>query len=333
MINGPSLHLYRRKDHGKFSFSSFLANFFLPYIIFYISILKLKKDLSVKEFIDEIYYKLYKFLYENHKKLDKRMIVNEVHLLIHNLKTEKSKKKNEHQEGMKRLLIGGLILILLNWYYMSCFLGIYVNSLDCLVVNLVLSVIYSLLVSFLVYLLSVSLRKCALSKEGDKAEESCIKRFIFFISELFNPQYKYFCFCCCRKSFLSFPLCKCLSCFCSYICCCCWKEKNLQEYVEKDERQRRKKKIKEEKEKKEKEEKEKKEKEEKEKKEKEEKEKKEKEKEEKEKEKNLLINDEKGSFDKKSKSDKTSVFTYSSKKKEEEKIKNEKMKERIRKNG
>ena len=318
MINGRSLHLYRRKDKGKFSFSSFLANLFLPYLIFYISILKLKKDLSIKEFIDEIYFGLYHFLKENHQNLDKNKIINLIKLKIHNLETDISKKKNEHQKGMKRILFGGIILILLNWYYMLSFLGIYENSYDCLAVNLVLSVVYSLLVSFLVYLLSVSLRKCIIPKEKEKKEieiekskekcniKMCMKKIIFYISELFNPQYKYFCFCCCRKSFFSCCVCKYLSCFCSYICCCCWNEKNLEEYVnkkDKKEKEEKRKKLKQQK-KKEQEEKEKKE-----------KERKEKEEKERNKDtKNLL---EKNKEEKKSESEKTdntSVITYNIKK-------------------
>ena len=315
MINGPSLHLYRRKDKGKFSFQSFLANFFLPYLIFYISILKLKKDLSVKEFIDLQYYDLYHFLNENHNEMDKRKIVNLIKLKIHNLETEISKKKNEHQKGMKRILYGGLVLILLTWIYMYCFLGIYENSYDCLIVNLVLSVVYSLIVSHLVYLLSVSIRKCVIPKdqkekdeEIEKRNEKCnikmfIKEKIFYISELFNPQYKYFCFCCFRKSCFTCSVCKYLSCFCSFICCCWWNEKNIEEYViKKDLEEKRKKREEKERIKKEQEEKEQKR-----------KEQEQKEKEERNKnEKNLHEKDE---DDKKSKSESenTSVSVYPSK--------------------
>jgi hypothetical protein len=229
--------------------------------------------------------------------MDKNKIINQINLIIHNLETEISKKKNDHQKGMMRILIGGLILIFINWYYMCCFLGIYENSYDCLAVNLVLSILYSLLVSLLVYLLSVSLRKCVIPKEEkekkeeiEKTKEKCnIKMFmkerIFDISELFNPQYKYFCLCCCQKSCFSCAFCRFLSCICTYICCCWFNEKKIHEYVEnKDKEEKRKKR--EEKERKKSEEKERKEKEEKERKEKEKKEIKEKE------EKKNLIDDE-----------------------------------------
>ena len=217
---------------------------------------------------------------------------------------------------MKRILYGGLVLILLTWIYMYCFLGIYENSYDCLIVNLVLSVVYSLIVSHLVYLLSVSIRKCVIPKDQKEKDEekekrkrkgkcNCdikmfIKEKIFYISELFNPQYKYFCFCCLRKSCFTNSVCKYLSCFCSFICCCWWNEKNIEEYVnKKDIEERRKKREEKDQEREEKEQ--------------ERKEQEQKEKEERNKnEKNLHEKDE---DDKKSKSEseKTSVSVYPSK--------------------
>lgn len=72
-----------------------------------------------------------------------------------------------------------------------------------------------------------------------------IKEKIFYISELFNPQYKYFCFCCLRKSCFTCSVCKYLSCFCSFICCCWWNEKNIEEYVIKKDLEEKRKKRKE----------------------------------------------------------------------------------------
>ena len=62
MIKGPSLHLYLRKDKGKFNCLSFFVNLLLPYVIFYFSILKLKKDLSIEGFLNKKYFTLYKIL-------------------------------------------------------------------------------------------------------------------------------------------------------------------------------------------------------------------------------------------------------------------------------
>ena len=59
MTTGNSLHLYLRKSKEKFSFSSFLTNLFLPYLIFYISVLRLKQAVSIKEFMDEQYYRFF----------------------------------------------------------------------------------------------------------------------------------------------------------------------------------------------------------------------------------------------------------------------------------
>ena len=97
-------------------------------------------------------------------------------------------------------------------------------------------------------------------EEIEKTKKKCnckkfMKERIFDISELFNPQYKYFCLCCCQKSCFSCAFCKFLSCICSYICCCWFNEKKIHEYVEEKDREERRKKR-EEKERKEKEEKE-----------------------------------------------------------------------------
>ena len=246
MVKGPSLHLYLRKDKGKFSFLSLLVNFLLPYIIFYFSILKLKNDLSIEEFLNDKYYQLYNILlkYTNLKKsLNKNnikkkyeialkekeetikyRIKNELIGEIHNLEAEISKKLNEYQKEKQKLFWGGLILILLSWYYMICFLGIYENSYDCLFMNLFMSVVSSFIVSIIVYLISTSFRKYAIEKKNG---------FMFKISEYFNPQNKYFCFkhiCSCCFSCFFF---KHISCICSKICCCCYNENEIKDYIEK----------------------------------------------------------------------------------------------------
>ena len=269
MIKGPSLHLYLRKDKGKFDCISFFVNLFLPYFIFYFSILKLKKDLSIEEFLNENYYELYSILYdftvdkkhlkksknnaieekdaniltindknkvnekveekpkkkkdEENEKNEKNEILNELRLKIHNLEAKISKKKNEYQKESQKLFWGGLILILLNFYYMCCFLGIYENSYDCLAMNLAMSVFSSIIVSFSVYLISSSFRRCSLVKKC-----GCL----FSISEFFNPQNKYFCCkkicsCCCSCFFF-----KHISCICSKICCCWYNEKEIEDYIE-----------------------------------------------------------------------------------------------------
>jgi hypothetical protein len=308
MTKGYSLHLYLRKDKGKFDFLSFLTNLFVPYLIFYISILRLKQTLSIKEFLDDNYYEYYNILCKFYRKGN----INRVRLLFHNIESKISKKKNEHQKGMKRIFIGGSILILLNWYYMSCFLGIYENSYDCLALNLTVSILSSILVSLLVYLISVSFRTCALKKNKEKPKKICNKislnKILFFISEIFNPQYKFFFFCCCCKACFSCCLFNFLVKICSYLCCCCFNEDKFESYKEEiknEEQRKRNKRKKKELEKKNKE-----------------KNKKQKEEpNEKEKIPNLIDNDEddKKTYDikeeKKSESDKTSVFTYKDKKK------------------
>ena len=273
MIKGPSLHLYLRKDKGKFNCLSFFVNLLLPYVIFYFSILKLKKDLSIEGFLNKKYFTLYKILcdftidkkkikksknnnikekdedtviisFQNKKNEEEKEkpkkkknksaenyeILNELRLQIHNLEAKISKKRNENQKETLKLFYGGLILILLNWYYMICFLGIYENSYDCLAMNILMSVISSLIVSFAVYLISSSFRRCALVKKC-----GCL----FSISEFFNPQNKYFCFkkfcsCCCSCFFF-----KHISCICSMICCCCYNEKEIEEYIEKVRREQK----------------------------------------------------------------------------------------------
>ena len=266
MIKGPSLHLYLRKDNGKFSFLSFIVNLFFPYFIFYFSILKLKKDLSIEEFLNEQYYELYRILCdftqgkkkekksknndieekdaniltvkvksketeklkekpkkEENRKKDKNAIINELRLKIHNLETKISKKKNEYQKENQKLFGFGLVLIISTWYFMCCFLEIYENSYDCLILNIAMSALSSLIVSFGVYLISSSFRYWAIKKR---------RRCLFSISEFFNPQNKYFCCkkicsCCCSCFFFKY-----ISCICSKICCCWYNEKEIEDYIE-----------------------------------------------------------------------------------------------------
>jgi hypothetical protein len=173
---------------------------------------------------------------EKNDKNEKNKLVNQLGLEIHNLETKISKKKNEYQKETQKLFWGGLILILLNWYYMCCFLGIYENSYDCLAMNLVMSVFSSIMVSFAVYLISISFRRCAIVKKRE-----CL----FSISEFFNPQNKYFCCkkicsCCCSCFFF-----KHISCICSKICCCWYNEKEIEDYIDQVRRKQKAKRAKE----------------------------------------------------------------------------------------
>ena len=185
--------------------------------------------------MDDNYYEYYNILCKFYRKGN----INTARLRFHNIESKISKKKNEHQRGMKRIFIGGSILILLNWYYMCCFLGIYENSYDCLAMNLVMSVFSSIMVSFAVYLISISFRRCAIVKKRE-----CL----FSISEFFNPQNKYFyckktCSCCCSCFFF-----KHISCICSKICCCWYNEKEIEDYIDQVRRKQKAKRAKEKKE-------------------------------------------------------------------------------------
>ena len=173
MLNSSSLHLYVRKDKDTFVFSSFLINIFIPALL-YIPISIIKRLISIKEFrIDKI-YEYYCV------KIDKNLNKKQKKLKIHDIDTIVKKFREIYKERSFMLFIIGSVFLIFNWYLMTCFCGIYVNSFGCLLSNTLISFIFAMVIYTIIFLISSFCRKNSLSQK---------KEYQFTIAKYLNPTY------------------------------------------------------------------------------------------------------------------------------------------------
>ena len=174
MFNSSSLHLFIDQDNDleeKTKGNYFFLNILISCLLYYATS-KIKKWTSIKEFINDKKYQYIKLL--NKKKLKE----GEFHISLHDLITDISKFKNKKDYHAKILFICGIIFLFFNWYYITCFLGIYENSYDCLILNVFFSLMFTLIFTLFVFAISSILRYIG---RGSKIET------LFRISQLLNP--------------------------------------------------------------------------------------------------------------------------------------------------
>jgi len=176
MTKNLSLHLYKDRDkylHETMDGKSFIImNLILPLIV-YICVLFIRRSISIKEFLQYQRYKLGQI-----GKKDK--IGPEEILKLHALQTDISKFKNKNQYIEKWYIIIGLIFLAFNWYLTSCFCGIYENSIDCLTMNVFMSMIFCIIFTLVFFLISSFIRIWFKNRE------------LFKISRWLNPTYLLF---------------------------------------------------------------------------------------------------------------------------------------------
>ena len=97
---------------------------------------------------------------------------------MHDIITDISKFKNNKEQWAFYVFIGGCLFLLFNWYFVTCFCGIFENSQDCLIINIVMSIIFSSIFSLALIILSSYLRKYGLTKKN---------KTIYNISLFLNP--------------------------------------------------------------------------------------------------------------------------------------------------
>ena len=181
MFNSSSLHLYTGRDSDlqeKLEPKYVLLNILIPFLILYVPIMFLKKITSVREFIYEQNYE-YAIVVDASER--KKLSPPQTQLRLHDIETQISKFKNLMDYWEKKVFRGGFIFLLFNFYLTTCFCGIYENSISCLISNTVVSIVFTICITFILLLLSAILRIYGLSNEGIMS---------FSISTLFNPTFR-----------------------------------------------------------------------------------------------------------------------------------------------
>ena len=202
------LHLYihRWNEETDSSVAKFV-NIFLPFIILYIPIAWIKKALSMTVFCIQEEIKI-----DNYNKEYKRRVPGKYQIKIQQEKSNIKKFRNNLETNSRLVLILGGLLLFFNWYLATSFCGVYNNSFDCIVVNVLYSILYTKIFSVILHLVSTIIKYFDLK---------ICNKIKFYIADFINCKFLVDC------SFLW--LCRC--CYCCF--CKCYKE----EYNKEDEDQ------------------------------------------------------------------------------------------------
>ena len=183
MKSNAELNLYTKKNKEKILGSAISLNMFCPLLI-YIIIYFIKRKMTVNEFFVNQYYQLYRVLVFLE---DKKINVVQKDLGLHNIEAKISLRKNKAEFRIWLLFAIGTPFLLFNFLLVSSFCGIYENSVDCVICNTVISIIFSFIFSRVFLFVSASLRYCSLNNNGNKNEK------LYIVSCLLNPYYLSYC--------------------------------------------------------------------------------------------------------------------------------------------
>ena len=144
-----TLHLYIHKDDEDSSDGwDYIFNIIFPFLVLYVTRECLKKAFSLREFYIDEKYKI-KGL-ETIIKKHKSKATNKIHDVQTDIKLYRNVKYNDY----KRVTILGFILLFFNWYFVTTFCGIYQNSFGCIIVNTLLSIIWTFIISIICHFFS-----------------------------------------------------------------------------------------------------------------------------------------------------------------------------------
>ena len=139
------LHLYihRWNEETDSSVAKFI-NTFLPFIILYLPIAWIKKALSMSMFCLEEEEKIKKY-----EELYSKSNPGKYNIKIQQEKSNIKKYRNNKETNAQIVGLLGGCLLFFNWYLATSFCGVYNNSFDCIVVNVLWSIFYTMVFSLI----------------------------------------------------------------------------------------------------------------------------------------------------------------------------------------
>ena len=151
-----TLHLTIPND--KYTDSKALGGFvncLFPLIV-YCFIYYFKKYLSIREFYLEEFDRIYDL---KKRKRDKKMSNNEFCIRIKTEKTRIKKARNNSWNSIKIISILAFIILIINWYLVTCFCGIYNNSLGCIAKNILINIFFNIIIACIIHIIEILCRK------------------------------------------------------------------------------------------------------------------------------------------------------------------------------
>ena len=183
MKSNAELNLYTQKNKEKILGGAISLNMFCPLLV-YLIVYIIKKKITVNEFFVNQYYQLYRVLYFLEKK---KINVVQKDLGLHNIETKISLRKNKAEFRLLFYFAVGTPFLLFNFLLVSSYCGIYENSVDCVIWNTIVSIIFSFIFSRALLLVSATLRYYSLKNKDLQNEK------LYIISCFLNLYYLSYC--------------------------------------------------------------------------------------------------------------------------------------------
>ena len=198
-----TLHLWTSKfEQDTPDAADRFINFFIPFLILYLPIALIKRALSMNWIYYNLKDQIEKLEEDNNDKNKELKKLQELRMRAKVLDTKIKKEKNQLETKTKLVLLYGFILLFINFILLTNFCGIYINSFKSLFLNMLSSMLFTIVFTFALQLISTILKYF-------ECFSKCVRT---QLSECFSCHY----FICC--SYL--VICKCSFC----LCCDCFKE-------------------------------------------------------------------------------------------------------------
>jgi hypothetical protein len=198
-----TLHLWTSKfEQDTPDAADRFINFFIPFLILYLPVALIKRALSMNWIYYNLKDQIEKLEEDNNDKNKELKKLQELRMRAKVLDTKIKKEKNQLETKTKLVLLYGSILLIINFILLTNFCGIYINSFKSLFLNMLSSMLFTIVFTFALQLISTILKYF-------ECFSKCVRT---QLSECFSCHY----FICC--SYL--VICKCSFC----LCCDCFKE-------------------------------------------------------------------------------------------------------------
>ena len=161
------LYLYYHVDDLiSYDISNYILNF-IPPLFVYLLVHFFRKTLSLREFYLEENYRINNIVekYENNFSIKSEME-------LHKEKTRINKFRNNLEHSMKLMSFLGTVILLFNFYLVSCFCGIYQNSSLTLFINVLGSIAGTFFIATIIHLIE-SIIECVRKSKCDLKNIIC----------------------------------------------------------------------------------------------------------------------------------------------------------------
>ena len=160
--------VYDQNDFIKNTPLCYIMNLLAPLVV-ELLVYHFKCFLSLREFYLKEVDIINNFI-QNYK--NKRITESGLNIKIQQEKTNIKKARNNIENSIHISTILTIIILIINWYVVACYLGIYENSFKNIACNICLNMVYNFALSFIIHSIEIIISSCSCKKRD-------IKKFLF----------------------------------------------------------------------------------------------------------------------------------------------------------